>query len=44
MRLLAILLAVIQFTFAFHAVRTGRGAKWVMIIVLARAERETASA
>src|SRR5512146_1387571 len=35
MRLLAILLAVIQFTFAFHAVRTGRGAKWVMIIVLA---------
>lgn len=35
MRLLAILLAVIQFTFAFHAVRTGRGAKWVLIIVLA---------
>jgi hypothetical protein len=35
MRLVAILLAVIQFTFAFHAVRTGRGAKWVLIIVLA---------
>jgi len=35
MRLAAILLAVIQFTFAFHAVRTGRGARWVMIIILA---------
>lgn len=35
MRLLAILTAIIQFSFAFHAVKTGRGAKWVMIIVLA---------
>jgi len=35
MRLLAILTFVIQFTFAFHAVKTGRGAKWVMIIMLA---------
>jgi hypothetical protein len=35
MRLLAILLAVIQFSFAFHAMKTGRGAKWIMIIVLA---------
>ena len=35
MRLLAILLAVIQFSFAFHAMKTGRGARWVMIIVLA---------
>src|SRR5947209_11769799 len=35
MRLAAILLAVIQFSFAFHALRTGRGPKWIMIIVLA---------
>ena len=35
MRLLTILLVVIQFTFAFHAVKTGRGAKWVFIIMLA---------
>lgn len=35
MRLVAILTAIIQFTFAAHAVKTGRGARWVMIIVLA---------
>jgi hypothetical protein len=35
MRLITILLFVIQFTFAAHAVKTGRGAKWVMIIMLA---------
>jgi len=35
MRLAAILLAVIQFSFAFHALRTGRGARWIVIIVLA---------
>jgi hypothetical protein len=35
MRLIAVLLAVIQFSFAFHAMKTGRGARWVMIIVLA---------
>jgi hypothetical protein len=34
-RLLTILVVVIQFTFAFHAVKTGRGAKWVFIIMLA---------
>src|SRR5947209_19558566 len=35
MRLAAILLAVIQFSFAFHALRTGRGPRWIMIIILA---------
>lgn len=35
MRLLAILTFLIQFTFAAHAVKTGRGAKWVLIIMLA---------
>jgi len=34
-RALAILMAAIQFSFAFHALRTGRGAKWILIIVLA---------
>jgi hypothetical protein len=34
-RALAILMAIIQFSFAFHAMKTGRGAKWIMIIVLA---------
>ena len=37
MRIAAILLAVIQFSFAFHALRTGRGPKWIMIIILAPA-------
>ena len=35
MRVLAILLAVIQFSFAFHALKTGRGRKWIMIIIIA---------
>jgi hypothetical protein len=35
MRYLAILMAIIQFSFAFHAMKTGRGAKWIMIIILA---------
>ena len=35
MRIAAILLAVIQFSFAFHALRTGRGPRWIMIIILA---------
>lgn len=35
MRLLAILMAIIQFSFAFHAMKTGRGARWIMIIILA---------
>jgi hypothetical protein len=34
-RLLAILMAIIQFSFAFHALKTGRGPKWIMIIILA---------
>jgi hypothetical protein len=34
-RALAILMAVIQFSFAFHAMRTGRGARWIMVIILA---------
>ena len=29
MRILAVLMAVIPFSFAFHAVKTGRGAMWV---------------
>lgn len=32
MRLLAILRAVIQFSFAFHAMKTGRGARWIMVM------------
>ena len=34
-RVLFVLLAVIQFSFAFHAMKTGRGAKWIMVILLA---------
>jgi len=34
-RLLYVLMAIIQFSFAFHALKTGRGAKWIMIIILA---------
>ena len=34
-RALAILLVVIQFSFALHALKTGRGARWIMIIILA---------
>jgi len=34
-RVLFILTAVIQFTFAFHALRTGRDQKWIWIIILA---------
>jgi hypothetical protein len=33
-RALAILLAIIQFSFAFHAVKTGRGAMWVTVIIM----------
>ena len=34
MRFLYVLLAVIQFSFAFHAVKTGRGAMWITIIMV----------
>jgi hypothetical protein len=34
-RALAILTALIQFSFAFHALRTGRDQKWIWIIILA---------
>ena len=34
MRLLYILLGIIQFSFALHAVKTGRGAMWVTVIVV----------
>ncbi|HLX22122.1 MAG TPA: hypothetical protein VKR38_02150, partial [Usitatibacter sp.] len=34
MRLLAILMVVIQFSFAFHAVKSGKGAMWVTIIIV----------
>jgi hypothetical protein len=34
-RILAILMAIIQFSFAFHAMKTGRGAKWILIIIMA---------
>ena len=34
-RALAILTIVIQFSFAFHALRTGRDQKWIWIIILA---------
>jgi hypothetical protein len=33
-RILAILTALIQFSFAFHAMKTGRGAMWVTIILV----------
>jgi len=35
LRALAILTAVIQFSFAFHALKTGRDQKWIWIIILA---------
>ena len=35
MRVLAILTIIIQFTFAFHAFKTGRDQKWIWIIILA---------
>jgi hypothetical protein len=34
-RLLYVLVVVIQFTFAFHAMKTGRGNKWLFIIFMA---------
>src|ERR1043165_9759980 len=34
-RALTILLVIIQFSFAFHALRTGRDQKWIWIIILA---------
>ena len=34
LRALAILMGIIQFSFAFHAVKTGRGAMWVTIIIV----------
>lgn len=34
MRLLYVLLGIIQFSFAFHAVKTGRGGMWVTIIIV----------
>ena len=34
MRLLYVLMAVIQFSFAFHAVKTGRGCMWVTLIIV----------
>jgi hypothetical protein len=34
-RLLAILMGIIQFSFAFHAMKTGRGTKWILIIIMA---------
>jgi hypothetical protein len=34
MRLLGILMVVIQFSFAFHAVKSGKGAMWVTIIIV----------
>jgi hypothetical protein len=33
-RALAILMAIIQFSFAFHAVKSGKGAMWVTIILI----------
>jgi hypothetical protein len=35
LRALAILTAIIQFSFAFHALKTGREQKWIWIIILA---------
>ena len=34
MRILYVLMAVIQFSFAFHAMKTGRGAMWITIIIV----------
>ncbi|HUQ29724.1 MAG TPA: tetratricopeptide repeat protein [Usitatibacter sp.] len=34
MRILYVLMGIIQFSFAFHAVKTGRGAMWVTIILV----------
>ena len=34
MRALYILMAIIQFSFAFHAVKTGRGCMWVTLIIV----------
>ena len=34
MRLLYVLLGIIQFSFAFHAVKSGRGCMWVTIIIV----------
>lgn len=34
MRFLYVLLAIIQFSFAFHAVKTGRGGMWVTLIIV----------
>ena len=34
MRFVYVLLAIIQFSFAFHAVRTGRGGLWVTLIIV----------
>ena len=34
MRVLYALMAIIQFSFAFHAVKTGRGAMWVTLIIV----------
>jgi hypothetical protein len=34
MRVLYVLMAVIQFSFAFHAMKTGRGAMWITIIIV----------
>ena len=34
MRLLYGLLAIIQFSFAFHALRTGRGGIWITVIIV----------
>lgn len=34
-RALAILLGIIQFSFAFHALKTGKDQKWIWIIILA---------
>ena len=34
MRVLYVLMALIQFSFAFHAMKTGRGAMWVTIIIV----------
>ena len=35
LRALAVLTAIIQFSFAFHALKTGRDQKWIWIIILA---------
>jgi len=35
MRALYLLVFVIQFTFAFHALKTGRGTRWIVIIFMA---------